>query len=108
MVATALLLAATLALGMLVLSYVSRLSAVHERLRACTPSTVELGSTLLVYNACGFRVDIDLAPPATYNITVGNVTFTGRSVSLGPGEAAAITPPPKALIVDGIVVKIEG
>ena len=106
-VATAILLAATLALGISLIVYAHRVSHTDIRVSGCIPSMLEVDGGLLIYNSCSYDVKLELIPRKAYNITIGNATVTSNSFTLGPGEAAFIYTIPKAVAVDGYLVPVQ-
>lgn len=106
-VATAILLAATLALGVSLIVYAHRVAHSDLHVSSCVPSMLEIDGGLLVYNSCSYDIRVDVIPRGLYNITIGNVTVEASSFNLKPGEAAFIHAMPKAIAANGYLIPVQ-
>ncbi len=106
-VATAILLAATLALGISLIVYAHRTSHVDVHAYSCIPSMLKVDNGILVYNSCSYEAHVKIVPSHLYNVTIGNTTMALNSFVLKPGEAAYIRGTPKAIIANGYLVPVQ-
>ena len=106
-VATAVLLAATLAAGITLLVYASNITNTSVGVKACTPASIRVAGATLLYNPCPYSINTTLLPRTNYTIIYDGFNATGYVVVLGSGDAALVVPSPKAIIVNNLVVPLE-
>ena len=106
-VATAILLAATMSLGITLLLYAHNIAKPDVKTKGCIPSLLAGNDTILVYNPCSYDVNVTLIPKHAYHIVIGNESLASDSFTLHPLDAALIQGTPRALLANGYLIPVQ-
>ncbi len=107
-VAAAVMLGVTLAVGTMLLVYAFNTSAsMRGGGLACLPSMLETPSGVLVYNACEYNVTVVFKPRGYYNVTTSEGVIRVMNYTLTPGEAILVEGSLRGIVVGNVFVPVE-